>query len=51
MMKRVPALSALDWPKLIEAIDARGFAVTPPLLDRATCLSLRRLYDDEARFR
>lgn len=51
MMKREPALSPLDWPQIIEAIDARGFAVTPPLLDQATCRSLRRLYDDEARFR
>ncbi len=50
-MKGTPALSGLDWPKLIAAIDERGFAVTPPLLDGATCRLLRGLYDDEARFR
>ncbi len=50
-MKGILALSRLDWPKLIAAIDERGFVVTPPLLDEATCRSLRGLYDDEARFR
>ena len=50
-MMKEPALSALDWPQIIETLDERGFAVTPPLLDEATCRALRGLYDDEALFR
>ena len=50
-MPRDPALSALDWPQIIAAIDERGFAVTPPLLDEASCRAVRGLYDDEALFR
>lgn len=51
MMTRQPALADLDWPQIIETIDQRGFAVTPPLLDEASCRALRSLYDNEALFR
>ena len=43
-------VAALPWPQLHEALDARGFAVTPPLLDAAECDALAELFDD-GRFR
>ncbi len=50
-MTGVPDPEALDWPGLLDAVDARGFAVTPPLLDEATCGGLRDLYGQEGLFR
>ncbi len=50
-MSRLPDLGMLDWLSLIEEVDARGFAVTPPLLDAGTCRTLRALYDEEELFR
>ncbi len=44
-------LKALDWPGLLEAIDQRGFAVTPTLLDEVGCRGLRDLYGQERLFR
>ncbi len=44
-------LARLDWPALVAALDADGFAVTPPLLTARECAELARLYDDAARFR
>lgn len=46
-----PSLAALDWPQLGETLDRDGFAVTPPLIDAATCASLAGLWPDSARFR
>lgn len=44
-------LAALDWEVTAGALDRDGFAVTPPLLDGATCQRLRELFDDDAQFR
>ena len=40
----------LPWDELRTDLDARGFAVTPPLLDAAECGALAALFDD-GRFR
>ena len=40
----------LDWPELREQLDARGFAVTEPLLDGDECAALADLFDG-GRFR
>ncbi|MFO1058302.1 MAG: 2OG-Fe(II) oxygenase [Dongiaceae bacterium] len=42
---------ALDWAALGAELDARGHAVTPPLLDPAACAALAALYDRPERFR
>ena len=44
-------LAAFDWPALGAALDARGFATTPPLLDGAECRALIALYGQPERFR
>src|SRR3954454_5406110 len=41
---------SLDWAALGDNLDARGFAVTDPLLDAAECAELADLFDD-GRFR
>ncbi|MFO0997812.1 MAG: 2OG-Fe(II) oxygenase [Alphaproteobacteria bacterium] len=41
----------LDWSRLTTALDARGFAVTGPLLPADECAALAAMYDSEARFR
>src|SRR3954453_10069523 len=41
---------SLDWTALGDDLDARGFAVTDPLLDAAECAALADLFDD-GRFR
>lgn len=41
---------ALDWDALAQALDERGFAVTPPLLSAEECHALAALFDGE-RFR
>jgi hypothetical protein len=41
----------LPWDDLRSNLDARGFAVTPPLLDAAECERLAALFDDGRRFR
>ena len=46
---RLPQASG--WPALLAALDERGHAVLPGLLDRAECASLAALYDDAAAFR
>ncbi len=43
-------VEALPWPKLREQLDARGFAVTPPVLDAAECHGLAELFEG-GRFR
>src|SRR3954466_8725292 len=41
---------SLDWTALGDDLDARGFAVTAPLLDAAECAALAGLFDG-GRFR
>src|SRR4051812_41503301 len=43
-------VGALPWPELREQLDARGFAVTAPLLSGAECEALAALFD-QGRFR
>jgi uncharacterized protein len=43
-------VDALDWPELRTQLDARGFAVTAPLLTAAECAELADLFDG-GRFR
>lgn len=43
--------ATLDWPRLGAALDRDGFAVTPPLLDAATCARLTGFWPEAARFR
>ena len=44
-------LDGLDWPALLERLDADGFALTAPLLTPAECAGLIGLYGDDRRFR
>jgi hypothetical protein len=45
-------IGTLDWSAAAQALDAEGFATTPPILDRATCRRLRACFDDTGtRFR
>ncbi len=41
----------LDWTAIEHALDADGFAVTPPLLPPEECAGLIDMFDDDARFR
>jgi hypothetical protein len=41
----------LDWDKLADSLDTYGCATTGPLLSRAECAALTRLYAREDRFR
>ncbi len=43
--------STADWPGILAALDRRGHAVLPGLLDPAACRDLTGLYDDAAAFR
>ncbi|HEX8233098.1 MAG TPA: 2OG-Fe(II) oxygenase [Caulobacteraceae bacterium] len=45
------ALNRLDWARIIGELDARGWALTGPLLSPETCAMVADLYEDEARFR
>jgi hypothetical protein len=45
------AVDALDWKQIEAALDERGFASLPRLLDDAACADLVALYEDERRFR
>jgi uncharacterized protein len=45
------ALAPVDWEGIAVALDARGFAVTPPLLTAEQCRALRALYPREELFR
>jgi len=42
---------ALDWPRIADDLNARGWAVVGPLLTPATCDALQALYDKPERFR
>ena len=46
---RLPADT--QWPDLVAALDERGYAVVPGLLDPAACGALAALYECEERFR
>ena len=41
----------IDWPRISEELDDRGFAPLPGLLASGACDAVAKLYDDEARFR
>jgi hypothetical protein len=41
----------LDWADLTQQLDDRGFAITPALLDDATCSELAGLFDRDDQFR
>src|SRR5437763_5374234 len=45
-----PVVSA-DWDGIAAALDERGFAVLPGLVDERKCRELAALYDDETAFR
>lgn len=44
-------LAAMDWDRLIAALDEDGFATTGPLLTKAECAALSASYDDDGLFR
>jgi hypothetical protein len=44
-------LERVDWAGVANALDARGWVTTPPLVSAAECAELIRLYPDERRFR
>jgi hypothetical protein len=44
-------IAALDWPTIAAELDARGHAVTGPLLTPAECRTLASLYPQDAAFR
>src|SRR5918997_4880853 len=46
----IPSPAELDWDHLAAQLDARGFAITDPLLSGAECDALAALFDD-GRFR
>jgi hypothetical protein len=47
----VARVAGADWPLLLAALDERGYAVLPGLLDPVACRDIAALYDDEAAFR
>jgi len=49
--QRILDRASLDWPEIEGALDAQGFARTPPLLTPEECGAIVRLYADDARFR
>src|SRR5437867_10028375 len=44
-------VAGADWPTLLAALEERGHAVLPGVLDPAECRDITALYDDEAAFR
>ena len=44
-------LSGVDWREVEAALDERGYAVTPPLLNSAECRELAVLYGEAGAFR
>lgn len=47
----LPALDALDWERLGDALDHDGFATTGPLLSPEQCAEMIAVFDDDAAFR
>ncbi len=44
-------VDTLDWPRILDDLQASGFATTGPLLDPAQCDRLVALYGEDAGFR
>ena len=44
-------VAQLDWERIRDLLDDRGFARIPPLLTPDECVSIAGLYDDRERFR
>ena len=44
-------VEAIDWPRIGDALDAEGCAVSPGLLTAAECAELVESYSDEGKFR
>lgn len=44
-------LDGLDWKRIAAELDARGWALTGPVLDDADCAAIAGLYEQEAGFR
>jgi hypothetical protein len=44
-------IAQLDWDRILQSLDQRGYATTPALLTPAECAGLAALYNDRARFR
>ncbi len=44
-------VDALDWNGLEADLNARGYAVTPPLLSQGECVEIAALYPRDALFR
>ena len=51
MAPMTDAASPLDWPRIADDLNARGWAVVGPLLTPTTCEALQALYDQPERFR
>jgi hypothetical protein len=45
------AIEGIDWTEVARALDEQGWARLPGLLAPDACRDMRRLWDDEARFR
>jgi len=41
-------LKEIDWPATEAALNAEGYALTPPLLDQQTCAAIAGYYSDPA---
>ena len=44
-------ITGLDWDRLEQEIDQRGWATTGPLLGRDQCAALAESYDDDNLYR
>ena len=44
-MSAAVSLESIDWGSVRSDLDTEGYAVTPPILSRAVCTDLVRLYD------
>jgi hypothetical protein len=44
-------LATLDWTRISAELDARGWALTGPVLDAPTCTAVSGAYDDERLYR
>ena len=50
-MKISPRASAIDWPRIEEALDLRGYAIARGLLRADDCAALIKTYTDDRLFR
>jgi uncharacterized protein len=44
-------IAALDWPRLADELDARGYAVVPSIVTKQDCTALAECYAEDRRFR